>query len=163
VEFSRQDRPGGDPSLWETIEKALADSEYFLLMGISGSGRLALGPERGRLVARQLLSEQHAYPVDGWRDRVLSPGQGCRSVRFEEISFCEARFGFSHCAREKVALGFSGCRRGCWIGRRGYKRMGHSTLAPTSLDGPFVAWLISAGLDSISRRSCDIRRRTAWI
>jgi hypothetical protein len=107
------------PSLWETIEKALADSEYFLLMGISGSGRLALGPERGRLVARQLLSEQHAYPVDGWRDRVLSPGprlpirQGSKRLAFAKRDLV---FLIAHA--RKWLFGFSGCRRGCWIGRR---------------------------------------------
>jgi hypothetical protein len=38
------------------------------------------------------------------RSGALARAKAADPSGFEEISFCEARFGFSHCAREKVAL-----------------------------------------------------------
>jgi len=71
------------PSLWGTIEKALADSEYFLLMA---SPEAAASPWVQREVDWWLANrfrQQHSDPFDGRPDRVEFEYQRYRGINRE--------------------------------------------------------------------------------
>ena len=50
-----------NPALWPSIEMALNDSEYFLLLASPEAAGIALGAERDRLVAGKSLHSKDAH------------------------------------------------------------------------------------------------------
>ena len=74
--FRDQTNLGTNPGVWNSIESALRDSDFFYLFGVSRCGPVSLDTKGSGLVAHQSFGTDILNPFDRWADRLGSDNSG---------------------------------------------------------------------------------------